>query len=329
MINRYDNFTKLQEVVLGVVNYSMLEVVDKKDRQFFNDILDEQAEVFSQLEKIFSNFKIKVYRPIPFDHSSLEHKLGLPFQPVDFVGSSIAPYDNFLTIENAVVEMTSLSPGSAYDYVQYQHIWKEKFEQGSRWLSMPRPSYSKIYEQDLPNNEPYADGPCFMLVGDTVFVTEEFCVNNMALDWFKKEFPNFNFKIFPKTKGHLDSYFSIIRPGLALSGLPKASLPEQFASWQILEFGKENYDDVEFRSHALQDNDYDNTTLAVNTLVLDENNVIIIDSMLDTHKTAMSALEKNKVNLIPLKYDVCRWTNQGIACITNPICRQGKLEKYL
>ena len=329
MINRYDNFTKLEEVVLGKVNYSMLDVVDKKDRQFFNDILDEQADVFLDLEKIFSDFDVKVYRPEPFNHSTLEHKMGLPHRPVDFVSSSIASYNNFLTIENAVVEMTSLTAGSAYDYVQYQHIWREKFQQGSRWLSMPRPSYTEIYEQDLPNNEPYADGPCFMLVGDTVFVTEQFCVNQMALEWFRKEFPKFNFKVFPNTKGHLDSYFMIIRPGLALSGLSKAELPKEFANWQILEFGRENYDDVEFRNHALQDNDYDNTTLAVNTLVLDEKNVIVIDSMLDTHREAMSALEKNQVNIIPLKYDVCRWTNQGIACITNPLRRRGKLEKYL
>ena len=329
MINRYDNFTKLEEVVLGKVNYSMLDVIDKKDRQFFNDILDEQANVFLDLEKIFSDFGVKVYRPEPFNHSKLEHKMGLPHQPVDFVSSSIASYDNFLTIENAVVEMTNPTPGSVYDYVQYQHIWKEKFEQGSRWLSMPRPSYTEIYEQDLPNNEPYADGPCFMLVGDTVFVTEQFCVNQMALDWFRKEFPKFNFKVFPNTKGHLDSYFMIIRPGLALSGLPKAELPKEFANWQILEFGKENYYDVEFRNHALQDDDYDNTTLAVNTLVLDEKNVIVIDSMLDTHKEAMTTLEKNQVNIIPLKYDVCRWTNQGIACITNPLRRRGKFEKYL
>ena len=39
--------------------------------------------------------------------------------------------------------------------------------------------------------------------------------------------------------------------------------------------------------------------------------------------------EKYEVNVIRLKYDVCRWTNQGIACITNPINRDGGFEKYL
>ena len=79
----------------------------------------------------------------------------------------------------------------------------------------------------------------------------------------------------------------------------------------------------------MQDDDWANTTLAVNTLLLDENNMIVIDSMLDTHKSAIKELESKKVNLIPLKYDVCRWTNQGIACITNPIAREGKCESYL
>jgi hypothetical protein len=328
MINRYDNFSKLEEIVVGSVNYSMLDVVDKNDKQFFKDILDGQALVFLQLEKILEQFGVKVHRPIMFDHSKLQHELGIPFHPVNYVYSSISPYDNFLTIENAVIEMTSSSPSSVHDHVQYQHIWKEKFDQGSRWLSMPRPSYSKIHEQELPNNEPYADGPSFLLLGDTVFVTEQYCVNSMALDWFKREFPNFKFKIFENTKGHLDSYFAVIRPGLAISGLDKNQLPKEFENWEILEFGKEDYSGVEFRNEAMQDNDYENTTLAVNTLVIDENNIVVIDSMLDTHRSAMRKLESKKVNLIPLKYDVCRWTNQGIACITNPIRRQGTYQNY-
>lgn len=329
MINRFDNFTKLHEVVLGKVNFSMLQVVEKNDKQFFEDILNEQDNVFKDLENILQKHDVKIHRPKMFDHTKLKHELGIPFHPVKYVYSSISPYDNFLTIDNAVIEMSSISTSSVYDYVQYQHIWKEKFDQGSRWLSMPRSSYSDMAEADLPNNEPYADGPCFLLLGDTVFVTEQYLVNKMAMDWFKREFPKFKFKIFPNTKGHLDSYFAVIRPGLALSGLPKNVLPEEFKNWDILEFGRENYKGVEFKNEALQDNDYENTTLAVNTLVLDPNNVVVIDSMLDTHKDAMKKLEKYEVNVIPLKYDVCRWTNQGIACITNPINRDGGFEKYL
>jgi len=328
MINRYDNFTKLEEIILGEVNYSILDVIKHDDKQFFTDILNDQANVFIQLEKILNQHNVKVVRPQIFDHTKLNHKLGTPFHPIGYVSSSIAPYDNFLTIENAVVEMTSVNPTSVYDHVQYQHIWKEKFEQGSRWLSMPRPSYRYVNEDDLPNNEPYADGPCFMLVGDTVFVTEHFMVNKMAFEWFQKEFPRFKFKVFPGTKGHLDSYFCVIRPGLALSGLAKNKLPEEFLKWDIIEFTTENYADVQFKSNVLQDNDYENTTLAVNTLALDENNLIIIESMLDNHRGAIRKMEKHKVNLIPLKYDVCRWTNQGIACITNPLRRQGTLENY-
>ena len=329
MINRYDNFTKLEEVVLGSVNYSLLDVVEKKDRSFFESILNDQSEVLSQLKKIFKKFNVKVYRPNVFDHSKLDHKLGTPFQPINYVYSSIAPYDNFLTLENSVIEMTSINPASFYDHVQYQHIWKEKFEQGSRWLSMPRPTYRDIHTQELPNNEPYGDGPCFSLIGDKVYVTEQFCVNKMAVEWFQREFPKFKFKTFPGTKGHLDSYFTVVRPGLILSGLSKSQFPSEFKSWTIIECGKENYDDIEYRNEALQDNDYENTTLSVNSLMIDENNIIVIDSMLDSHKTAMRELEKNKVNIIPLKYDVCRWTNQGIACITNPLCRKGGLQTYL
>ena len=77
MINRYDNFTKLREIVLGSVNRSMLDVVDKKDKQFFADILDGQDLVFQQLQKILEQYGVKIHRPNLFDHSKLEHKLGI------------------------------------------------------------------------------------------------------------------------------------------------------------------------------------------------------------------------------------------------------------
>ncbi len=326
MINRFDTFTKLNEVILGKVNYSLLPLIeDDNERKLMENILQRMDQVFADLEKIFKTFNIKVWRPEVYNYNP-NIKLGTPYSDIRYVYPSISPADNFLTIADTVVEMSSIHNASAtYDYVQYQHIWKEQFEQGSRWLSMPRPSYNPNKSE---NFEPYADAPCFLLCGDTIFVTEFDIVNKLAMDWFKKEFPQFNFKFLKGTKGHLDSYFSIVKPGLALSGIPKNQLPDEFKNWQILEYEKEDYSDVKIFNDDLQDDDHKNTTLAVNTFSIDEQNIIMMEHIIERNTEHVKILEKNNINIIPLEYNVCRWINQGISCICNPINRNGKLENY-
>lgn len=333
MINRYDDFTKLHEVVLGQVNYSPLSfITDQQDREFMHKILDETTASLIKLEEIFKSFNVKTWRPEVFEHTSTT-KLGAPYTKVDNVFRSLTSYDNFLTISDTIVEMTPPNlPSSMFDHVQYQHIWKEKFDQGSRWISMPRPSYNvnKTNEfEDLSNFEPYADSPSLLIVGDTVFVAEKYMVNQLGMDWLKREFPQFKFKVFEGTNGHLDSYFSVLRPGLALSGLEKSKLPKEFRNWEILEFGKDNYKDVSMISDYFQDNDYENTTLAVNVFSLDTENIIMFNHNIEGFPEQIKKLEKRGINVIPLEMNVSRWLNQGLHCFCNPLVREGGYVNYL
>ena len=331
-INRYDDFTKLREVVLGKVNYSPLTLIeDGNDREFMRTVLQETESSLTALEKIFKSFDVKVWRPEVFEHTD-KTNLGTPFAKVDSVYTSLTSYDNFLTIADTIIEMSPPRfTQSMFDYIQYQHIWKEKFDHGSRWISMPRPSYnpSKTDEfEELSNFEPYADSPSLLMAGDTVFVAEKYMLNQLGMDWLKREFPQFKFKIFKGTNGHLDSYFAIVRPGLALSGIPKSKLPEEFKDWDIMVFDKESYKDVSMISDYFQDDDYENTTLAVNIVSLDPNNIIMYKHTMDSNVQKIKLLEKLGVNVIPLQLDVNRWLNQGLHCFCNPLVRDGGLINY-
>ena len=191
-INRYDDFTKLHEVVLGHVNYSPLSLItDQQDREFMHHILDEANSSLIKLEEIFKSFNVKTWRPEVFEHTPTT-KLGAPYTKVDNVFTSLTSFDHFLAISDTIVEMTPPNlPSSMFDYVQYQHIWKEKFDHGSRWISMPRPSYNVNKTdrfQHLSNFEPYADSPSLLIVGDTVFITENYMLNQLGMDWQKREF---------------------------------------------------------------------------------------------------------------------------------------------
>jgi len=63
MINRFDGFTKLNEVILGKVNYSLLETIDNKsDKEFMKNVLEEMDRVFVDIEDIFKKFNVKIWR---------------------------------------------------------------------------------------------------------------------------------------------------------------------------------------------------------------------------------------------------------------------------
>jgi hypothetical protein len=332
MINRYDDFTRLREMVLGKVNYSPLALIkDEKDRDFIRHVLDETSVVLDRMEAILKKFDVTVWRPETFEHSH-EMKLGAPYSKIDTVYTSLTPYDNFFTIADTIVEMSPASgPSAVFDHVQYQHVWKEKFAQGSRWISMPRPSYhvdKANNTESLSNYEPYADSPSLLPIGDVIYVAENWTVNQLGMDWLKREFPQFKFKVLKHTNGHLDSYFSVVKPGLAISGIAKNKLPDEFKNWTILEFGKEDYTDVSVVSNIFQDDDHENTTLAVNAFSIDENNIIMSKHTVDTCPKQIKVIEDCGINIIPLEFDVSRWLNQGIHCLSNPLVRDGGLINY-
>ena len=102
----------------------------------------------------------------------------------------------------------------------------------------------------------------------------------------------------------------------------------EFKNWTILEFGKEDYKDVSVVSNIFQDDDHENTTLAVNAFSIDENNIIMSKHTVDTCPKQIKTLEENGVNVIPLEFDVSRWLNQGIHCLSNPLVRDGGLINY-
>ena len=69
-INRYDDFTRLREVVLGEVNYSpLISIKDDDDRDFMRHVLDETKASMEKLKQIFETFGVKVWRPEVFEHT--------------------------------------------------------------------------------------------------------------------------------------------------------------------------------------------------------------------------------------------------------------------
>ena len=70
------------------------------------------------------------------------------------------------------------------------------------------------------------------------------------------------------------------------------------------------------------------TDISITSTNLDENNIIMSKHTVDTCPKQIKTLEENGVNVIPLEFDVSRWLNQGIHCLSNPLVRDGGLINY-
>ena len=321
-IQRYDNFTKLEQVVLGRINFDLLQLIgDTDQKNYVEHQFHNAADTLDQLNDIFKKFDIKVHRPEPLPYTP---DLTTPYATLPAVNNVLCPFDNYLILENTIVEAPSNNPYNYFDHMQYSHIWRQFSHAPNKWISTPRPSYNP----DLENEEYLFDAPCFEPIGDTIFHTEHTCVTTTGLDWVKNYFSDFTYHAVPNTKGHLDGYFAVLQPGLIFSSIPKIMLPDAFKQWEVIESPKDNFIDRKMVNDFLQDDDYENTNLIVSSFNIDEHNIIMFDHVMDNHLDVVRKIEKHSINIIPVSMKSARFFGQGISCMTNAICRQGVKENY-
>jgi hypothetical protein len=64
MINRYDTFTSLKEVVLGQVNMSLVNLIkDERERDFLQAVLEQTNDSLNQIKKFIKMKVLKFIDP--------------------------------------------------------------------------------------------------------------------------------------------------------------------------------------------------------------------------------------------------------------------------
>ena len=161
-----------------------------------------------------------------------------------------------------------------------------------------------------------------------------------AIDWFKIHHPSTTVHLVENAIDHLDGYIHFIRPGLALSSLPKSLLPDFFKSWDIIECTRLNKHKIYGSTYAhkyrklnpivarqyttfMQANP-EETFFILNGLTLNENTVILpgVDITVFNH------LEKRGVEPISVDFRATTFFDCGIHCATNELAREGACETY-
>jgi len=329
MINVYDDFTKLNEVILGDINLHLLQTVDKKYRQQVEDIFLQTREDLNEIQNILHSKGVKVHRPrIDPRYAST---INTPFWTEQGIRNCLSPRDSFAVIGDVLLEGASHKRSSHFESLYYKDLFVELFKQGGKWISMPQPALSdRSYDSDtyLTNIEPILDTAQIARVGNRLLVGTHGAGNRLGAEWIARTFEKFEVVFMDDCfSGHMDAQIKIIRPGLVISPYPKDKHPAFMQNWEIMPTkiygsGPDIVDD------RFQDDDWDNTYFQTSLLSYDENTVFVFDHYKKLFPAFIRDMESKGVECIFIPFKHQHWFSQGSTCLTCDINRSGGIQSY-
>lgn len=323
MINSHNTFSPLKEIILGDVDINTIRLDDPRKQSRIEHILQKTKDELIKFQSVLESKGIVVHRPAMIPNTEIK----TPYWSTPGTKIPLTPRDLFLILGNTIIESAMCQQERFFESFYYRDIILEKFQSGAKWISMPIPRHNyKNFEidmdDDIPNQDPIMDAPSCLKYGKDVFVNTRGAGNRLGLDWLVSTFGDtytFHEINRPEIVGHLDSHFTILRPGLLLTYHDKKILPEYFKNWEIINVGTEKDKKTAMSQIAIdsriQDFDFQNTVLVVNCLSIDTNTVVMWEHY-KSELTMMKQLEKQGIEIIFVPFTYSHFFNQGVTCLT-------------
>ena len=336
-INIHNRFSPLKEVLLGDVHFGALRSVEGRDKDKVEFVFKDTIEDLDVIQTAFEVFGVEVHRPT----TDLNYDISMNTPEWSWEGLKIplSPRDILLTAGDTIIETANVERNRLFERWAWKDVLLEYFDAGSKWISMPLPILSdKSYDLTDPDEyispyEPLLDGANIIQYGMDIFIAQKITCNSRGINWIKDFFgEEFRYHIVgDHIKGHLDTHFNILRPGLIITYHPEENLPDYFKGWDVININPEFDAEISKKQTLINDNfqddDFDNTVVAVNVLPLDENHIMTYDHMKD-QKYFTDQLKKYNVEPVWVPFRHAHFFNQGIHCITVDMVREGGLEDY-
>lgn len=213
----------LEEIIVGTCppeNFYDNAAVDEKALPLLQTILRETREDLDNLSKMLENMGITVYRPkvLPFERG---------INIAGFVSKNpvapIVPRDQYLVYGEKIVQTYTSMPDRWLESMAYYDIFRQKFQNGHEWVSMPPP----LLENFPENTIWYSDGhnryhgamadrilwhtATMFKCGDALITNTYGPGNNLGLEWMCRQYPDAriipNQNSIQKNMGHIDHGF--------------------------------------------------------------------------------------------------------------------------
>jgi N-dimethylarginine dimethylaminohydrolase len=297
---------------------------------FPQQIIEETEEDLNGFVDVLEGMGITVKRPETWPH---EEK----FSTINWESEgyyNYCPRDVMLVIGDQIIETPNVIRSRYQETFSYREMMVDYLKSGARWYSAPKPMLlDSLFDVDLAKPTPRNDEPAFdaanvLRFGEDLIYLVSGTGNELGGQWLQTILGD-KFRVhFLKDVyygSHIDSTFVALRPGLLLCNpgrINDDTLPEILKQWDVIYSPEmentERYDD-EYLAKCIGSNWIDMNAFSISP------NLVVVDS----DQTALIKLiEKNGVDVIPIKLRHSKMMGGGFHCVTLDVRRVGKLERY-
>jgi N-dimethylarginine dimethylaminohydrolase len=239
-----------------------------------------------------------------------------------------------MVIGDQIIETPNVIRSRQQESFSYRSMMVDYLKSGAKWFSAPTPMLlDSLFDTDLKkpiprNDEPAFDAANVLRFGQDLLYLVSATGNRLGGEWLQTILGDkFKVHFFEDVYygSHIDSTFVALRPGLILCNparINKETLPDMFKQWKVIYSppmeNTERYD-ADYLSKSIASDWID-----MNMLSLSPDMVVV-----DRDQTALiKLLEKEGLDVVPLKLRHSKMLGGGFHCVTLDIRRKGKLERY-
>ncbi len=297
---------------------------------FPQQIIEETEEDLNAFVAVLEKLGITVKRPETWPHEAR-------FSTIHWESEGFynyCPRDILLVIGDHIIETPNVIRSRAQETFSYRTMMVDYLKSGAKWYSAPKPMLlDSLFEVDLDKPTPRNDEPAFdaanvLRLGRDLIYLVSGTGNEMGGQWLQTILGD-TFRVhFLKDVyygSHIDSTFVALRPGLMLCNparLNDDTLPEILKQWNVIYSPPmENTDgyDADYLSKSIGSDWIDMNIFSINP------NLVVVDQ---DQTGLIKLLEKQGLDVIPLKLRHAKMLGGGFHCVTLDIRRTGTLERY-
>ena len=298
---------------------------------FPNKIIEETEEDLNKFVQVLTDLGVTVRRPQTWPHEA-------GFSTIHWESQgyyNYCPRDIMMVIGDQIIETPNVIRSRAQEAFSYRKLLMEYMESGARWYSAPKPMLLDTLFQgvDLTKPTPRNDEPAFdaanvLRLGQDLIYLVSATGNELGGRWLQTILGD-KFRVhFLKDVyygSHIDSTLVALRPGLLLcnpSRINNDTLPKVLKQWKVIyspPMENTGRYDADYLSKCIGSDWIDMNAFSVNP------NLVVVDS---DQTALMRLLEKEGLDVIPLKFRHSKMMGGGPHCATLDIRRAGTLQRY-
>ena len=297
---------------------------------FPQQIIEETEEDLNAFVAVLEKLDITVKRPETWPHEAT-------FSTIHWKSEgyyNYCPRDIILVIGDQIIETPNVIRSRAQETFSYRTMMVDYLQSGAKWYSAPRPMLlDSLFEADLKkpsprNHEPAFDAANVLRLGQDLIYLVSATGNELGGQWLQTILGD-DFRVhFLKDVyygSHIDSTFVALRPGLMLCNpgrLSDDTLPEILKQWEVIYSppmeSQDGYD-ADYLARSIGSKWIDMNLLSINP------NLVVADQ---GQTGLIRLLEKQGIDVIPLRLRHSKMLGGGFHCITLDIRRRGTLQRY-